>query len=64
MADPGIAQRWFSWPNIAFLAPVPIITLMIAAAEWYSLRHDHEVIPFIGAIGLFLMSFIGITISL
>jgi hypothetical protein len=37
---------------------------MIAAAEWYSLRHDHEVIPFIGAIGLFLMSFIGITISL
>jgi cytochrome bd ubiquinol oxidase subunit II len=22
----GIAQRWFSWPNILFLSPVPVIT--------------------------------------
>jgi cytochrome d ubiquinol oxidase subunit II len=24
LAHPDIAQRWFSWPNIAFLSPVPI----------------------------------------
>jgi cytochrome bd ubiquinol oxidase subunit II len=59
-----IARRWFSWPDIAFLAPVPIITALIAAGEWYALRSRHESLPFLGAIGLFLMSFIGIAISL
>jgi cytochrome bd ubiquinol oxidase subunit II len=64
LADPGIAQRWFEWPNIGFLAPVPLITLLIAFAEWHSFHRDHEVVPFLGAIGLFLMSFIGVAISL
>jgi len=64
LADPGIAQRWFSWPNIGLLAPVPIVTALIAVAEWYALSHDYELVPFLGAIGLFLMSFIGIAISL
>ena len=64
LANAHIAQRWFSWPNIAYLAPVPIVTALIALAEWYGLTHRHDVLPFIGAIGLFLMSFIGIAISL
>ena len=63
LAAGGIAARWFSWPNIAFLAPVPVITALIAATEWYALTRDHELLPFAGAIGLFLMSFIGIAIS-
>ena len=28
--DADIAQRWFSWPNIAYLSPVPVITAAIA----------------------------------
>ena len=64
LADSGIAARWFSWPNIVFLAPVPVITALIAATEWYALAREHELLPFAGAIGLFLMSFIGIAISL
>jgi len=59
-----IAQRWFSWPNILFLSPVPIITALIAISEWYALKHQYEFLPFLGAVGLFLMSFIGIAISL
>jgi cytochrome d ubiquinol oxidase subunit II len=59
-----IAQRWFSWPNIALLAPVPVITALIAVGEWYTLRRDYELMPFLGAIGLFAMSFVGIAISL
>ena len=48
-----------------FLSPVPIITALIAVGEWYALRwRRHELMPFLGAIGLFLMSFIGIAISL
>src|SRR3954471_9654917 len=60
----AIAGRWFDWPNIAFLAPVPVITGLLAIGEWYALASRHELSPFLGAIGLFLMSFLGIAISL
>jgi len=62
--DPGIAHRWFSWPNIAYLSPVPIITAVVALLEWRSLNRQSEAGPFIGAVALFLLSFIGIAISL
>ena len=62
--DPGIAHRWFSWPNIAYLSPVPIITAVIALLEWRSLNRQSEAGPFIGAVALFLLSYIGIAISL
>ena len=64
LLDPEIAQRWFSWPGIAVLAPIPIVTLAIAAAEWRSLNRNGHAGPFIGAMGLFLMSYFGIAISL
>jgi cytochrome d ubiquinol oxidase subunit II len=64
LVHPDIAQRWFRWPNIAFLSPVPIVTALIALAEWEALRRRHELTPFLGAIALFLMSFVGIAISL
>jgi cytochrome d ubiquinol oxidase subunit II len=59
-----IAQRWFSWPNIALLAPVPVLTLVVAAAEWRALHNQAEAAPFIGAVGLFVLSYLGIAISL
>jgi cytochrome d ubiquinol oxidase subunit II len=49
---------------LTLAAPVPIITALLAASEWYSLSHRHELTPLLGAFGLFLMSFIGIAISL
>ena len=64
LANAGIAQRWFSWPNIGFLAPVPVITGLLVIGEWYALARRYEFLPFLGAVGLFLMSFIGIAISL
>jgi cytochrome bd ubiquinol oxidase subunit II len=62
--DPGIAHRWFSWPNIAYLSPIPIITALVALLEWRSLNRQSEAGPFIGAVVLFLLSYIGIAISL
>jgi cytochrome d ubiquinol oxidase subunit II len=64
LAEPDIARRWFSWPDIGFLAPVPIVTAALAAAEWYTLGRRHEMLPFLAAIGLFVMSFLGLAISL
>ena len=53
LAQPDIAQRWFSWPNIAVLAPIPAATVAIAVAEWRWLNRDGHAGPFLGAMGLF-----------
>ena len=60
----AVASRWFAWPNIALFSPVPIATAVIAFFTWRALDSDSEVIPFVGAIGLFVVSYIGIAISL
>jgi cytochrome bd ubiquinol oxidase subunit II len=59
-----IAERWFSWPNIALLSPVPLLTLLAAWWAWRSLSDRSEAAPFIAAICLFLLSYLGIAISL
>lgn len=59
-----IADRWFSFPNIAWLSVVPVITAAIAFATWRSLRRGGDYVPFIGAMGLFAMCYLGLGISL
>jgi cytochrome d ubiquinol oxidase subunit II len=62
--DANIAERWFSWPNIVFLAPVPLITAALVWYAWRSLNDQSEYAPFLAALGLFVMSYLGIAISL
>jgi cytochrome bd ubiquinol oxidase subunit II len=62
--DPQIAARWFSWPNIVFLAPVPLITGALILYAWHSLNTQSDYGPFFAALGLFVMSYLGIAISL
>jgi cytochrome d ubiquinol oxidase subunit II len=65
LMNPNIAQRWFDWPNIVLLAPVPLITAVLAVAEWRALAgRGGDAAAFLLAIGLFLMSYLGIAISL
>jgi cytochrome bd ubiquinol oxidase subunit II len=60
----SIAARWFAWPNIAILAPVPLATVVVAWLTWRALGSEAQAGPFLGAIGLFVLSYIGIAISL
>ena len=62
--NPAIASRWFAFPNIIFLAPVPIATVATALLTWRALDSRSDVLPFVGGIGLFVLSYIGIAISL
>jgi len=62
--EPRIAARWFEWPNIAWLSPVPITTALIAWWLWYALTRGREVAPFFAAMGLFAMCYLGLGISL
>ena len=59
-----IAARWFAWPNIAFLAPVPLATAAVAWLTSHALGSETQATPFFGAIGLFVLSYVGIAISL
>src|SRR5882757_4335534 len=59
-----IARRWFSWPNILLLSPVPVATALVAFGTWRALSGTSQSGGFIGAIGLFALSYAGIAISL
>jgi cytochrome bd ubiquinol oxidase subunit II len=62
--DAHIAARWFSWPNVSWLAPVPLLTAGLIWYAWRSLNNASEYAPFVAALGLFVMSYLGIAISL
>jgi cytochrome d ubiquinol oxidase subunit II len=64
IASPAVAARWFTWPNILILAPVPIATAIAALVSWRALGSRADVLPFAAAIALFILSYIGIAISL
>jgi len=59
-----VAERWFSWPNLLLLSPVPIATALVAFAVWRGLSGRSQAGPFIGAIGLFALAYGGMAISL
>jgi cytochrome d ubiquinol oxidase subunit II len=60
---PRIYERWFSLPNFFYLSPVPIVTGLLALLAWWSLARGGEALPFIAAIGLFLLGYAGLVIS-
>ncbi len=62
--DAEIARRWFSWPNIAYLSPVPVLTALAAIGLWRAMERGAEVVPFLLAMALFLLSYGGLAISL
>jgi cytochrome bd ubiquinol oxidase subunit II len=58
-----IAARWFTMPNLVLLSPVPLVTAGLALWLWRA-SATREVLPFVLAIGLFTLSYLGLAISL
>ena len=56
-------QRWFAWPTAFFSAFVPLLLAVCAVALWWGLTRDKHLLPFLAALGLFVLSFAGIGIS-
>ena len=42
---------------------MPFITALLALACWLGLQRGHDVLPFLTAIGLFLLGYMGLAIS-
>jgi cytochrome d ubiquinol oxidase subunit II len=64
LRHPEVAERWFSFPNILFLAPVPLLVL---AAIWLllrSLKGEPHRVPFLMALALVFLGFTGMAISI
>ncbi len=62
--QPQIFRRWFAWPNLLLLSPVPIVTLALFVVLLRSLRSDRDFVPFLAALGLFAMCYLGLGISI
>lgn len=57
--------RWFELPGLLISAPVPIAVAIIALLLFRSLRlHHHEYRPFVLALMLFALCFVGLGISI
>ena len=62
--DTDIGNRWFSWPNIIFLSPVPILVGAMAVGLLRAVDQRETYLPFILAMGLFLLGYAGLAISI
>ena len=56
-------DRWFGWPTAFFSAFVPVLIAACAFAMWQGLTTDKHLQPFLAALGLFVLSFVGLGIS-
>lgn len=64
-----IFARWFAFPNVIGLMPIPMMTGAIFITLWIFLlrmpRADHslDLVPFLGASSLFILGFFGLAYS-
>lgn len=58
-----VAERWFSLPNFYWLSQVPLFTLLLAWSCRRGIRRNKVFQPFLSAVGLFILAFIGLLIS-
>jgi cytochrome d ubiquinol oxidase subunit II len=59
-----IFTRWFSFPNLVYLSPIPILTAMVFLTLYWSLLKKREFLPFCLSLFLFTLGYIGLVISL
>jgi cytochrome d ubiquinol oxidase subunit II len=69
LVSPRIFERWFAFPNIIGLAPIPLMTGALFVALWVFLKrmprldHSLDFVPFMGAVSLFALGFLGLAYS-
>ena len=64
MMNAGVRDLWFSFPNSFYLLPIPLVTAGLFIMIWYDLHRGLETRPFFMSIGVFLMGYLGLGVSL
>lgn len=62
--SPEIAARWFTFPQVAFVLPVPTLTAGLSAVLAWGLITKRDAVGFPASIGLFGLCFAGLGIGL
>ncbi len=57
-------QRWLVWPDRLYTLIVPVLVLAFAFAVFDGLKRQQPGKPYIAAVGLFVVSYIGLAMSL
>ncbi len=64
MMNAGVRSLWFSRPNIFLLLPIPVLTALFFIMIWRDLHAGREYRPFFLSVGVFLLGYLGLGISL
>jgi cytochrome d ubiquinol oxidase subunit II len=64
LLDARIEHRWFTWPNIAYLAPIPVLVLLAGAGFWRGIVRRADMGPFLWVQFWFLLCYIGLGVSM
>ena len=59
-----VFTRWFSWPETLYFAPLPVAAVACFVLLLRALRRQHEYMPFLWSVGIFLTSFGGLAVTL
>jgi cytochrome d ubiquinol oxidase subunit II len=63
LASETVREKWFSFPNLLLLSPLPILSLLSGVFVWRNLgRSDWK--PFAGAVAIYVLAFLGLAYSL
>jgi cytochrome d ubiquinol oxidase subunit II len=57
-------DRWFDYPGLLVAIPMPLLVLWAAIGLWASIRSGKDWMPFVFALLLFLLTMIGLGISI
>jgi cytochrome d ubiquinol oxidase subunit II len=60
----AIAERWFAMPNLLWLSPIPLLVGLAMLNLVLSIRRSHDFKPFLFALCLILLAYVGLGISL
>ncbi|MCB2101328.1 MAG: cytochrome d ubiquinol oxidase subunit II [Rhodobacterales bacterium] len=61
--DPGYLARWLSWPAGLFAVAAPVLVGFCAWALWRGLARGPDGLPFLAALGLFVLCHAGLGIG-
>lgn len=61
--DPVYMQRWFAWPALLYVIPVPFLVLIAWVSLLRGLNDHRERQPFLSAIAMYVLCFGGLGIS-